>query len=135
MQFRRFIRGDFSLTSKIKPCLKNLTLPYFCDMCYFRKVGLLQIYFLNTFLKKIIELVPFLSRFWPKDLVSIFLNFQKKTFSAPFWHFSENYWFYLYFRIKQPCRTKINVTPSILSLQTLEMAHFDPQYQTVKMRT
>ena len=42
---------------------------------------------------------------------------------------------YLYFCVKQPYGTKINVTRTILSLQTLEMAHFDRQYQTVKMRS
>ena len=31
-----------------------------------------------------------------------FLKFSKKIFSAPFWHFSQNYWFYPYFRVKQP---------------------------------
>ena len=105
--FQRDSCGGFSLSSKIKPCLKKITPPYFCDMCYFRKVGLLQIYFLNTFLKKIIELVPFLSSFLPDLLVSIFKIFKKKTFSAPFWHFSQKFLFYPYFRVKQPYRTKI----------------------------
>jgi len=50
-----------------------------------------------------------------------FYKIKKKTFSAPFWHFSQSYWFYLYFCVKQPYRIKTNVTPSILSLQTLEM--------------
>ena len=114
--------------------MKFLTPPYFRYMCYFHKVGIHCVIIKCTFIKKIMGLTPILNSFWPNLLVSIFWNFQKKIFSAPFWHFSQNYWFYLYFRIKQPCRIKINVTWTILSLQTLEMAHFDPQYQKVKMR-
>ena len=75
--FQRDSCGGFSLSSKIKPCLKKITPPYFCDMCYFRKVGLHQIYFLDTFIKKLIGWALFLSSFWPDLLMSIFLNFQK----------------------------------------------------------
>ena len=49
------------ITSKMKPCLKNLTPHYFCDMWYFRKVGLHQIFFKNTFIKKIIGLAPWIN--------------------------------------------------------------------------
>ena len=40
----------------------------------------------------------------------------------------QNLGFYPYFRAKPPYRIKINVTPSILILQTFEIAHFEPQY-------
>ena len=72
IELRRFWREDLSLTSKIKPCLKNWTPPYFCDMFYFRKVSLHHIFFLDTFIKKIIGLEQFLISFWPNLLVSIF---------------------------------------------------------------
>ena len=116
------------------PILKFLTPPYFRDMCYFRKIGIHCVIIKCTFIKKIMGLAPILNSFWPNLLASIFWNFQKKIFSAPFWHFSQNYWFYPYFRVKQPYRTKINISPKIWPLQTLKMAHFDLQYQTVKMR-
>ena len=113
---------------------KKILRLFFCDTCYLRKVGSHHVIVKSTFIQKIIGLAPFLSSFLPDLLLSIFLNFQKNTFSAPFWNFSQNYQFYPYFRVKLTYRTKTNINPSILQLQTLEMAHLDPQYQTVKMK-
>ena len=105
--FQRDSCGGFSLSSKIKPCLKKITPPYFCDMCYFRKMGLLQIYFLNTFLKKIIELVPFLSSFLLDLLVSIFKIFKKKHFLLRFGTFLKNRDFTPIFASSNPTGQKL----------------------------
>ena len=52
--FRKYWHKDLSLTSKMNPCLKNLTPPYFCDMCYFHKLGIHSVIIESTFIKKII---------------------------------------------------------------------------------
>ena len=81
---------DFSLTSKIKSCLKKITPPYFCDKSYFGKIGLHQIYLKNTFIKKIIGLALFLSSSWPDLLVRIFKNIQITHFLPHFVTFLKN---------------------------------------------
>ena len=85
----RLMRRFFS-KFKNKATFEKSHTTYFCDMCYFRKVGLHHTFFKNTSIKKIIGLAPILSSFWPDLLVSIFKIFKKKHFLLHFGTFLKN---------------------------------------------
>ena len=72
-----YTRGFFS-NFKNKAVFEKINTALFLWHALFSQSGSSSNIFLNTFIKKIIDLVPFLSSFWPDLSVSIFLKFQKK---------------------------------------------------------
>ena len=67
------------------------------------------------------------------SLWSHFWKFGKKSFSVPFLHFSQNYWFVPIFCTKLPPRTKISIAPLFFVLHGFQASHFEAQYQSNKM--
>ena len=82
--FLRDSCGGFALTSKTKRHFDYYTPPYFCDMCYFRRVDIHHINIKNTLRRKIKGFIYILSSSCLALFGSIFENFQKNHFLLHF---------------------------------------------------
>ena len=103
----------------MKPKFEFLTPPYFCDIGIFDKVAV-NLTILNKNLKTDTEVSHL--------FLVIFLKIWKKSFSVPFLHFYQNYWFYPIFCAKLPTRTKISIAP-------LFFVHMASQHLISKLNT